>query len=105
MIKELTLGIEAGRGLKSQKEKTAGDSFIIRQKRLLDELQGEPHPRRIVWHVDETGNTGKTYMTRYLMCNERAIRLQRPYGLLGTGEPRTSTSTFTQLLSLSLIHI
>ena len=28
-----------------------------------------------------------------------ALRPQRPYGLLGTIKPRTSTSTFTQLLS------
>ena len=28
-----------------------------------------------------------------------ALRPQRPYGLLGSGKPRTATSTFTQLLS------
>ena len=28
-----------------------------------------------------------------------ALRPQRPYGPLGTGKPRTATSTFTQLLS------
>ena len=28
-----------------------------------------------------------------------ALRPQRPYGLLGDGEPRTATSTFAQLLN------
>ena len=34
-----------------------------------------------------------------------ALRPQRPYGLLGTREPRTATSTFTQLLSSGIRRV
>ena len=33
-----------------------------------------------------------------------ALRPQRPYGPLGTGKPRTATSTFTRLLSSVSLH-
>ena len=31
------------------------------------DLQKTPDPRKVIWMVDETGNSGKTYLTKYLM--------------------------------------
>ena len=46
------------------------------QRDLLLELQGTPHPRKIVWMVDEKGNTGKTYLSKYLLTQKKAVRFE-----------------------------
>ena len=35
------------------------------QQELVEELAGEPDPRKIVWFVDRVGNTGKSYFATH----------------------------------------
>lgn len=39
------------------------------QQALLDELNGEPHMRSVIWYVDIEGGCGKTALCRYLVKN------------------------------------
>lgn len=38
------------------------------QQGLWDILQGDPHPREILWYWETGGNVGKSWMTRYLLA-------------------------------------
>jgi len=42
------------------------------QLALMHELDGTPDPRKIIWYVDEKGNSGKTFMSRFLHANHDA---------------------------------
>uniref|UniRef100_A0A0L8I7L6 Helicase superfamily 3 single-stranded DNA/RNA virus domain-containing protein n=1 Tax=Octopus bimaculoides TaxID=37653 RepID=A0A0L8I7L6_OCTBM len=48
------------------KEKYRNSSWRKWQQELLDELQNEPDQRKIIWYSDPIGNSGKTYLSRYL---------------------------------------
>lgn len=43
------------------------------QQQLLDICAGEPDARQILFYVDETGGTGKSFMARYLVANQGAF--------------------------------
>lgn len=43
------------------------------QQFVLDVVNGPVDSRKIYWIVDETGNTGKTYLTKYLVMNKGAF--------------------------------
>jgi len=45
------------------------------QQRLVSRLEGEPHPRRIIWVTDSTGNVGKSFLAKYLAMNMGALVL------------------------------
>lgn len=45
------------------------------QQELQNKIQGEPSPREILWYWEKNGNTGKSWMARYLMATENAIIL------------------------------
>jgi len=49
------------------------------QSDLEQLILGEPDARKIRWYIDETGNTGKTWMGKYLVTNHGAM-------LLGNGK-------------------
>lgn len=42
------------------------------QQDLMDKLNAEPDPRKIMWVYDPVGNTGKSFMARYLASNHGA---------------------------------
>lgn len=46
------------------------------QMDLLHDLEKEPDPRKIIWFVDRKGNTGKTYLSKYLLANKKAARFE-----------------------------
>ena len=46
------------------------------QRELLIYLDGDPDPRKIVWYVDEKGNTGKTYLSKYMITCRGAVRFE-----------------------------
>jgi len=37
------------------------------QADLLAELEKNPHPRKVIWYVDETGGKGKTHVANYIL--------------------------------------
>lgn len=47
------------------------ENVVLRpwQTRLVERLQGEPHPRRIIWVTDSVGNVGKSFLAKYLATN------------------------------------
>lgn len=38
------------------------------QRKILDIISEVAHPREIHWVYDETGNTGKTFLSKYIAC-------------------------------------
>jgi len=62
--------------------------FLPWQQSVLNKLLLPVHPRKIFWIVDDTGNTGKSYFSTYLVKNHGAIlfgagksdRIQHAYG-------------------------
>lgn len=48
------------------KEKYANRSWRKWQQDLINELKNEPDDRKIIWYSDPIGNSGKTYLSRYL---------------------------------------
>lgn len=55
------------------------------QRRLLDELTGEPHPRRVRWIWEHVGNTGKTAMAKYLVHYHGAAYVSGKWGDIAYG--------------------
>lgn len=45
------------------------------QKTVLNTIDEPPHPRHIHWIVDEVGNSGKTFMAKWLCINKGAALL------------------------------
>lgn len=46
------------------------------QLKLIAELDKEPDNRKIIWYVDERENSGKTYLTKYLVTQGDTVRLE-----------------------------
>ena len=53
------------------------------QLKLLEYVQKDPDARKVVWFVDEKGNSGKTYVTKYLLTE-----ITPPPGLLTRSRTR-----------------
>lgn len=45
------------------------------QAKILDIIKTEPNDRNIYWVTDSVGNTGKSRLTRHLICEHKAISL------------------------------
>ena len=75
-IKEQVKKQEQGGFLQEQREKYSGCVLRPWQALLKDVLDEEPHPRRITWIWEPTGNTGKSWMTGYLRIMHGALVLQ-----------------------------
>ena len=43
---------------------------------MLEETLNEPDPRKIIWYVDEKGNSGKTFVTKYLLTEGDTMRFE-----------------------------
>lgn len=67
-IKECIQARENGRLVHSLKESFGSAQLRPWQQSLWDKLQGDPHPREILWYWEESGNVGKSWMTRYLLA-------------------------------------
>lgn len=46
--------------------------LYIWQSNLVEELKSKPHQRKIIWFSDEVGNTGKSFLAKYLLANGSA---------------------------------
>ncbi|KAI0225778.1 hypothetical protein LSAT2_023464, partial [Lamellibrachia satsuma] len=46
------------------------------QLKLIEYLEKEPDKRKIVWFVDEKGNSGKTFITKYLLTEGDTLRYE-----------------------------
>lgn len=46
------------------------------QNLLLEELKGDPHPRKIIWYYDQSGAAGKSTIVRHLITRAEAISLK-----------------------------
>lgn len=66
-IKEEVEHREAKIEMKKLKEKYENVTWKEWQQDLLDELDGVPHPRKIIVVVDKEGNKGKSYLSSYLL--------------------------------------
>ena len=51
-------------------------NWRIWQLKLVEELQKDPDPRKIVWYVDDVGNAGKTFLTKYLLTQGDCMRYE-----------------------------
>lgn len=67
-IKECIQEHEKGILVSSLKASFADAQLKPWQKSLWDKLQLPPHPRQIMWLWEESGNVGKSWMTKYLMA-------------------------------------
>lgn len=47
------------------------------QQRVVDYLNSEPHPREVLFVVDEPGNAGKTYLGRFLRGKYEKVQIIR----------------------------
>ena len=43
---------------------------------MLEYIEKSPDARKVVWFVDEKGNSGKTYITKYLLTEGDALRFE-----------------------------
>lgn len=43
------------------------------QEKILKYVDTQPHPRKVLWYVDEIGNWGKTWLSNYLVAMKDAI--------------------------------
>lgn len=50
------------------------------QQDVLKLVQDKPHPRAIHWFYDPVGDTGKTWLSRYLMANKIAYSVKQACG-------------------------
>ena len=49
----------------------------IWQQKVIKIILQQPHPRTIHWFYEETGNTGKTFLTRFVICaHPSCIRME-----------------------------
>lgn len=60
----------------SLKQRFAASSLRSWQQELMDKINGEPDPRKIMWYWDSAGNTGKSWMTTFLAANHGACVLK-----------------------------
>ncbi|KAI0232162.1 hypothetical protein LSAT2_017480, partial [Lamellibrachia satsuma] len=44
----------------------SGTTWRLWQLKLVEELQKKADDRKVIWYVDDAGNSGKTYLTKYL---------------------------------------
>lgn len=63
-------------------EKKSRDKFVIKykdmvlndiQRKIMEILDNTQNDRKIIWIVDEKGNSGKSYLANYLLANFKAI--------------------------------
>lgn len=75
-IKEFIEMQKADRNLREAADRM-GDPLLYRwQRDLLSELSGTPDPRKILWYVDGTSNTGKTFVSRVLVTRGGCVRFE-----------------------------
>lgn len=43
------------------------------QQEIIDICSGEPDKRKVYWYYEEDGNTGKSFLTRYMIAKENAV--------------------------------
>lgn len=47
------------------------------QRRVVEIISGEPDPRKVLFVVDERGNSGKTYLGRFLLGTREKVQILR----------------------------
>lgn len=50
------------------------------QQAVLELIRSKPHPRAVHWFFDPVGDTGKTWLSRYLMANKLAYSVKQCAG-------------------------
>lgn len=51
-------------------------TWRVWQLRLIEELHKKPDPRKVIWYVDDVGNSGKTFLTKYLLTEGNCMRYE-----------------------------
>ena len=51
-------------------------TWRVWQLRLIEELQKPADPRKVIWYVDDVGNSGKTFLTKYLLTEGKCMRYE-----------------------------
>lgn len=74
-IKERIQARDTNKELSSLREEFSNASLRPWQEALVDIVQEDPNPRRIHWIWEDTGNTGKSWMTKYLAAMHNACIL------------------------------
>lgn len=62
--------------LAALKQQLTGSTLRSWQKELEEQILSSPDPRQILWCWDSTGNTGKSWMAKYLMAFHNALILE-----------------------------
>lgn len=71
-IKERIQARDTNKELSSLREAFSNASLRPWQKALVDIVEEDPNPRAIHWIWESTGNTGKSWMTKYLAAMHNA---------------------------------
>ena len=53
-----------------------GINWRLWQLKLIEYLQKDPDDRKVLWYVDEKGNSGKTFITKYLLTEGDTLRYE-----------------------------
>lgn len=69
-LKEYEGGIQTKRAKESLVKQYEGVVWRPWQKDLLDIIETEPNPRTIYWYHDPVGNSGKSYLSKYLQLSK-----------------------------------
>ena len=46
------------------------------QLKLIEDLTKPTDPRNVVWYIDETGNSDKNFLTKYLLTEGDCVRFE-----------------------------
>lgn len=66
-VERIANHLKTDKQLSTLKDEMADIKLYIWQKDLLNELEGKPNNRSIIWYADGIGNSGKTFFAKYLV--------------------------------------
>ena len=76
MIEKTVAEYKQEKNILELKETYVDINWRLWQLKLIEYLQNEPDERKIVWYVDEKGNSGKTFITKYLLTQGDCLRYE-----------------------------
>ena len=76
MIEKTVAMYEQEKNILDMKADYVNINWRLWQLKLVEYLAKQPDDRKIVWFVDEKGNSGKTFVTKYLLTEGETLRFE-----------------------------
>ncbi|KAI0238252.1 Para-Rep C1, partial [Lamellibrachia satsuma] len=76
MIEKVVKEFHQEESLLSLKASYQNTNWRLWQLKLIEYMQKDPDARKILWYVDEKGNSGKTYVTKWLLTEGDTFRFE-----------------------------